>query len=184
MAAGWTRRSLLAVSLRAAAGTLLVPGAPALGAESRATLGRLTLYNIHTRESLTACYQDDAGRHDGAALEALNRVLRCHFSGEVSPIDLRVIEFLTAVDRRLGGEREIHVISGFRSSSYNAWLMRRGSGVSPHSLHLTGRAIDVRFPGLPLDRVHRVALALGRGGVGYYPASNFVHLDSGPVRSW
>jgi uncharacterized protein YcbK (DUF882 family) len=72
----------------------------------------------------------------------------------MAPIDRRVIEFLRAVDQRLGGDHEIHVISGFRSATYNAWLVRHGSGVSPHS------------------------------GVGYYPASDFIHLDSGRVRSW
>jgi uncharacterized protein YcbK (DUF882 family) len=84
----------------------------------------------------------------------------------------------------VGGDREIHVISGFRSVEYNAWLARRGSGVSRDSLHLVGRAIDVRFPDVTLGRVRRVAVDLACGGVGHYPGSGFVHLDSGRVRSW
>ena len=178
-----TRRSFMATSL--AASTLLrarVGRAAALvpGAEP----GRLALYNIHTREGLTVVYRNAMGWYDHEELGRLNRALRCHYTGEVAPIDIRVIDFLSAVDQRLGGGHEIHVISGFRSAAYNAWLVRHGSGVSPHSLHLVGRAIDVRFPALPLAQVRRAALDLESGGVGYYPTSDFVHLDCGRIRSW
>jgi uncharacterized protein YcbK (DUF882 family) len=179
----WTRRSVVTLPLAAAA-ALLAPRRRAEAAGAATAAGRLSLYNIHTREALTIPYRDAAGRYDEAAVGQLNRLLRCHFTGEVAAIDLRVVEFLRAVDETLGGDREIHVVSGFRSAAYNAWLIRRGSGVSPHSLHLVGRAIDVRFPGLPVERVRRAAVALGRGGVGCYPASGFVHLDSGRIRSW
>jgi uncharacterized protein YcbK (DUF882 family) len=167
-----------------AAWAMLAPGARPGAAAVDTAPGQLSLYNIHTREALQVVYRDAAGRYDRAALDRISHVLRCHFTGEVAAIDPRVFEFLSAVDRELGGDREIHVISGFRSADYNAWLIRRTSGVARHSLHLTGRAIDVRFPGLSLGLVRRVASDLGRGGVGYYPASGFVHLDSGRVRSW
>lgn len=173
----------MAASL-AAASALLAPRGRAEAARVGADPGRLALYNIHTREALTVPYRDAGGRYDPAALDRLNHLLRCHFTGEVAPIDVRVVEFLRAVDQGLGGDREIHVISGFRSAEYNAWLIRRGSGVASRSLHLAGRAIDVRFPGLSVAKVRRVAVDLGWGGVGYYPASEFVHLDSGRVRSW
>jgi len=182
MTAAWTRRSFLSASF-AAASALVARRATAQAAATDAAR-RLALYHIHTREAATVVYRDDAGHYDPAALHRLNHLLRCHFTGEVAPIDLRVIEFLRAVDQGLGGDREIHVISGFRSSDYNNWLIRHGSGVAVRSLHLEGRAVDVRFPGLPLGQVHRAALALGWGGVGYYPTSEFVHLDSGRVRSW
>jgi uncharacterized protein YcbK (DUF882 family) len=180
----WTRRTFLTSSLAAASTLLPALRGRAAAAAPDAAPGRLALYNVHTREGLTVVYRDAAGRYDLEGLDRLNRVLRCHYTGELAPIDLRVIEFLNAVDQRLGGDREIHVISGFRSATYNAWLIRHGSGVSPHSLHLVGRAIDVRFPALPLAEVRRTALDLGGGGVGYYPASGFIHLDSGRVRSW
>jgi uncharacterized protein YcbK (DUF882 family) len=183
MTAGLTRRSFLSASL-AAVSALVARRAPAQAAVADAAPGQLALYHIHTREAATVVYRDDAGRYDPAALHQLHHLLRCHFTGEVAPIDLRVIEFLRAVDQGLGGHREIHVISGFRSSAYNNWLIRHRSGVAARSLHLEGRAIDVRFPGLPLRQVQRAALALGWGGVGYYPTSEFVHLDSGRVRSW
>jgi uncharacterized protein YcbK (DUF882 family) len=146
--------------------------------------GRLALYITHTREAATVVYRDAAGRYDAEALRRLDRLLRCHFTDEVARIDVGTLEFLRAVDQALGGQREIHVISGFRSAVYNSWLVRRTSGVAARSLHLQGRALDVRFPGLPLAEVRRVAVALGRGGVGYYPASDFVHLDTGRVRAW
>ena len=180
----WTRRSFIASSLAAASALLPAPRGRAAAAVPGSAPGRLALYNVHTGEGLTVVYRDADGRYDREGLDRLNRVLRCHYTGETAPIDLRVIEFLRAVDLGLGGNREIHVISGFRSAVYNAWLVRRGSGVSTHSLHLVGRAIDVRFPALALAAVRRIALDLGVGGVGYYPASGFIHLDSGRVRSW
>ena len=178
-----TRRSFIAAAAWAGAqvSPASTPAPPQPPAEQPA--GSM-LYNIHTREGLSVVYRNGAGRYDHGAFDRLNHVLRCHYTGEVGAIDLRVIEFLSAVDQGLGGDREIHVISGFRSAEYNAWLIRRGSGVAESSLHLVGRAIDVRFPGLALGQVRRVALELGWGGVGYYPASGFVHLDSGRVRSW
>jgi uncharacterized protein YcbK (DUF882 family) len=185
IAAAWTRRSFMTASLAAASTLLVAPRARAgRAAPADAALGRLSLYNIHTREALTVAYRDDAGRYDRDELDRLDHVLRCHETGEVAAIDVRVIEFLGAVDQALGGGREIHVISGFRSAAYNAWLVRRGAGVSRHSLHLVGRAIDVRFAGLSLDRARRAALGLEQGGVGFYPASDFIHLDCGRVRSW
>jgi uncharacterized protein YcbK (DUF882 family) len=183
MTAAWTRRSFLSASF-AAASALVARRTTAQAAGTGAAPGRLALYHIHTREAVTVVFRDAAGCYDPAALHRLHHLLRCHFTGEVAPIDLRLIEFLRAVDQDLGGDREIHVISGFRSSDYNNWLIRHRSGVAARSLHLQGRAIDVRFPGVPLGQVRRAALALGRGGVGYYPTSEFVHLDSGRVRSW
>jgi uncharacterized protein YcbK (DUF882 family) len=180
----WTRRSFMAASLAAASTLLRTRVGRAAAVVPGAEPGRLALYNVHTQEALTVVYRNAAGRYARDELGRLDRALRCHYTGEVAPIDIRVIDFLNAVDQSLGGGHEIHVISGFRSAAYNAWLVRHGSGVSPHSLHLVGRAIDVRFPALPLVQVRRAALDLGRGGVGYYPTSDFVHLDSGRIRSW
>jgi uncharacterized protein YcbK (DUF882 family) len=180
----WTRRSFMAASLAACSTLLHTPRVRAAAVVPGAGPGRLALYNVHTREGVTVVYRNAAGRYDRNELGRLNRSLRCHYTGEVAPIDIGVIEFLSAVDQSLGGGHEIHVISGFRSAAYNTWLVQHGSGVSPHSLHLVGRAIDVRFPALALARVRRTALDLEMGGVGYYPTSGFVHLDSGRIRSW
>jgi uncharacterized protein YcbK (DUF882 family) len=180
----WTRRAFIGASLAATSTLLPSWRGRAAAAASGAAPGRLALYNVHTREAVTVVYRDATGVYNTEGIDRLNRVLRCHHTGEVAPIDLRVVEFLKAVEQDLGGDREIHVISGFRSAAYNAWLVRHGSGVSPHSLHLVGRAIDVRFPSARLAEVHRTALDLRGGGVGYYPASDFIHLDSGRIRSW
>jgi uncharacterized protein YcbK (DUF882 family) len=177
-----TRRGFLGTVL-AAAGTLLGPGARP-DAVAASPPGRLALYNTHTPETLDATFRDVSGRCDPRALAAIDHVLRCHYTGRAARIDLAVLDFLNAVDRRLGGDHEIHVISGFRSAEYNAWLIRHGHGVARRSLHLVGKALDVRFPGVALRTVRDTARALGFGGVGYYPASDFVHLDSGPPRSW
>jgi uncharacterized protein YcbK (DUF882 family) len=146
--------------------------------------GRLSLFNIHTSEKMEVAYRDRRGRYDPDALDALDRLLRCHYTQEVARMDIRVIEYLNAVDKSLGGKNDIHVVSGFRSRTYNELLHREGRGVVPHSLHLAGRAIDFRIPGIGLKHVMRTALGLSAGGAGFYPVSDFVHIDSGRVRSW
>lgn len=181
--AAWTRRSFLRVLLIGASPAVvrLATPSPAAAGDQPATL---SLYNVHTGEGLEVTYRHASGQYDAAALSALNHLLRCHYTGQAGAMDPRVIEFLNAVDMRLGGRQEIHVISGFRSRAYNDWLARHGRGVSRRSLHLVGRAIDVRFPRVDLAIVTRVALGLRQGGVGYYPEPDFVHLDSGRIRSW
>jgi uncharacterized protein YcbK (DUF882 family) len=88
------------------------------------------------------------------------------------------------VGTRLGGGNEIHVISGYRSPQYNDHLLSRGRKVAKQSLHLEGRALDIRIPGTALSLLQRTALSLRLGGVGYYPRGNFVHIDSGAFRTW
>jgi uncharacterized protein YcbK (DUF882 family) len=88
------------------------------------------------------------------------------------------------VDQKLGGNRDFHVISGYRSPAYNERLRQEGRGVAKRSLHLEGKAIDVRVPGVKLNSLRRAALSLQYGGVGYYPRTEFVHLDSGQFRTW
>ncbi len=180
----FTRRSFLrlcGIATSAVLGRCLAPRATvAAGLPD----GELSLYNIHTDERREIAYRDALGRYDPTAVEALNRLLRCHYTGRVAPIDLRVVEFLNLVDKALGGPREIHVISGFRSPEYNRLLIREGRRVARASLHTVGKAIDIRIPGVDLGAIRGIALELRRGGVGYYPHSEFVHLDSGKVRSW
>jgi uncharacterized protein YcbK (DUF882 family) len=144
---------------------------------------RLSLRHLHTGESL----QIEAGPQTDwspETLEAVDHLLRCHHTGEVHRIDPLLLNTLLKLDRKLGGGREMHVISGFRSPAYNEYLQQQGRQVATASLHLSGQAIDIRVPGIDLSRLHRTALSLAAGGVGYYPRSNFVHLDCGPVRRW
>lgn len=177
----WCRRTFLKLALAGSA-TLL-------GARAHATLtsraeGRLRLLNTHTGERVDALYRDASGAYRRDGLAALNHVLRCHYTNETANIDPAIIEYLNAVDGMFGAGNEIEIISGYRSPRYNELLRRRGTGVAKHSLHLVGRAVDVRIRSVELDRLRRAALQLRAGGVGFYPRSNFVHLDSGRVRAW
>ncbi len=174
---------------RAALGALAWGTAGAIAAgprAARATDGgsrRLTLHNTHTQESLSVEYWR-AGRYDDAALAAVDRVLRDHRDGSVHPIDRTLLDLLWRAAAYTGLEPEFSVISGYRSPASNAALHARSAGVSAHSLHVLGQAIDVRLAGCDLARLRDAGLALAAGGVGYYPGPQFVHLDTGRVRSW
>ena len=146
--------------------------------------GRLNLYNIHTGEKLNTTYRDPDGQYNPQAIQELNRLLRCHHTNEQHPIDIQTLDFLDLVNTRLGRNNEIHIISGYRSPKYNDILISRGHKVAKHSLHLAGRALDIRIPGTRLADLQRTALSLRIGGVGYYPSGDFVHIDSGTFRTW
>jgi len=181
----WCRRSFLKASLLA--GLALFGGQAAWARElleKGLPLGKLSLLNIHSDERLAVTYRDRSGEYDLRALDELNWLLRCHHTNEVHPIDVRTLEYLNLVDQRLGGNNEIHVISAYRSPAYNELLRQKGHQVAEKSLHLQGRAIDVRMPGIKLVHLRRVARDLQLGGVGYYPGNDFVHLDSGAIRMW
>lgn len=146
--------------------------------------GRLSLYNTHSRERVTVDYRDKSGNCSSEAIKTLNRILRCHYTGDVASMDIKVIECLNVIDKKLGGGNEFHIISGYRSPEYNGLLSREGHRVAKQSLHLKGKAIDISMPGVGLDQLRRTALSLKSGGVGYYPGAGFVHIDSGAFRTW
>lgn len=180
----WTRRSFLRTSL---AGIIMLGGRVIAASPAFARAlpeGRLTLLNLWTDERLDVAYRNEAGEYDLNALDDVNHILRCHFSGLVAAIDVRVLEHMNLVQKKLGGGRAIHIISGYRSPEYNAMLIRSGRRAAKNSLHMRGQAVDLQIPGVHPKVVRQVALELGYGGVGYYPRSRFVHLDSGPVRHW
>jgi len=143
----------------------------------------LSFIHTHTGERLTSRYFD-GGRYVADELTRINYLLRDFRTGDVHPIEPAVLDILA--DLRVLADRDeaFEVISGYRSPQTNAELHRHSSGVAEHSLHLEGRAIDVRLPGVATARLHELALGMGRGGVGFYPASDFVHLDNGRVRHW
>jgi len=143
----------------------------------------LTLHNTHTLETLSIDYCA-RGAYVGAALDSINYALRDHRTGDVHAIDPALLDLLHAVAMRADREPEFEVISGYRSPRTNAVLHERSSGVASHSLHMEGRAIDIRLVGLDVARTRDIGLELGRGGVGYYRASAFVHLDTGRQRTW
>ncbi len=180
----WTRRAFLHVSL---VGTLLLSGrlvGPQPAQARELPEGRLTLVNAWTNERLDVTYRDESGAYDLAALDDVNHILRCHYTGEVAAMDVRMLEHVNLVQKKLGGQREIHVISGFRSPEYNAMLVRTGRRAARNSLHMQGQAIDLQIPGVHPKQLRQAALELQYGGVGYYKRSRYVHLDSGPFRHW
>jgi uncharacterized protein YcbK (DUF882 family) len=143
----------------------------------------LRLYNTHTGESLRSIFWAE-GQFVPEALADINRLLRDHRSNTIAPIDPQLLLLLDKVSARVGSRQLLHVISGYRSPETNQMLAEQSDGVARHSMHLEGKAIDVRLPGHELKALHRAALAAQGGGVGYYPASQFVHLDTGRPRHW
>ena len=144
---------------------------------------RVAFTNLHTGESLNATYWE-AGAYVPDALQALNRVLRDHRTGEVHEIAPSLFDLVAALRERLETNAVVQVISGYRSPATNASLHARSDGVATHSLHMTGQATDLRIAGVDLGRLRDAAWNLQGGGVGFYPQSQFVHVDVGRVRRW
>jgi uncharacterized protein YcbK (DUF882 family) len=174
-----TRRRILAGGL---AGTAALYSRGLFAAPSPASR-RIALTNLHTGERLQAEYfREDAYVPDAmASIEALLKDFR---NGDRHAIDPKLIDYLADVAAQAGKAAVYSVISGYRSPETNERLHERSSGVSQHSLHMQGRAIDVRLDGLDCKDLAGRAEELKRGGVGYYRASNFVHLDTGAFRTW
>ncbi len=143
----------------------------------------LELINTHTGEVASVIYRHGA-EYDKAALATLERALRDHRSGETHAFDVKLFDQLS--DLALAADRDprYEIISGYRSPETNAKMATPGSGVAKKSLHMQGRAIDVRLKNYDSDDLRDLAIAAKRGGVGYYERSNFVHLDTGTFRTW
>jgi len=144
---------------------------------------RLTLQHLHTGEKLRATYFAD-GRYIEEELRAIDYVLRDWRTGEVKHIDPKLLDLLFLLGMKLETRAPYHVIGGYRSKKTNEMLRRMGRGAAKKSLHIQGKAIDFRVPGRRLALVREAAVSLRGGGVGYYPRSNFVHIDTGRVRYW
>jgi uncharacterized protein YcbK (DUF882 family) len=149
----------------------------------KATGREVSLFNLHTGEQLKAEYWHN-GRYVPDALRAVATVLRDHRNGSVHPIDPSLLDLLHQLRSRVGSKAPFNVISGYRSPETNALMHEVSAGVAQHSFHMQGKAIDIRLPGTRLGVLRRAALAMQSGGVGYYPADDFVHVDTGPVRRW
>lgn len=175
-----SRRRML-VATGAWAGAAICPRAwsIAAGPHSRG----VALRNVHTAERLDIEYfRDNAYLSD--ALAAIDTVLRDFRNGQKHAVDPKLLDYLVDVAAQVGAPAVYSVISGYRSPDSDERLRARSTGVSQHSLHIQGRAIDVRLSGVNCADLAAHALKLKRGGVGYYRASNFVHLDTGSFRSW
>ena len=182
-----TRRDMLKAG--ALGGLLLATVAGPAQAASRLVVPsgagamKIAFRNQHTGESFNGVYKV-GDRYIPEAFTQINHVLRDFRTGEVFPIDPRVMDILFTVHDRIGAHAPFEVLSGYRSPKTNAMLARNTDGVAQNSLHMTGQAIDIRLPGYSTWKLFDLAAKLRTGGTGYYKKSNFVHLDTGEVRRW
>lgn len=174
------RRRFLQVGLGATA-SLAMPNAFAnIVKEQDRTISFL---NLHTGEKLKATYWAE-GQYQPDELKAINHVLRDHRTGDMHDMDNNLIEMLNLLHHKMNGKQPFHVISGYRSPKTNAMLSNNSNGVAKKSLHMQGKAIDIRLPGRQLSELRKTALDMKVGGVGFYPGSDFIHVDTGRVRQW
>lgn len=143
----------------------------------------LSFYNTHTYERLTVIYKK-GDAYSQEALGKINTILRDHRTGDIQPIDPKLMDFLYDLLTRVDNHGEVHIISGYRSPDTNKKLRGRSKGVAAGSLHMQGKALDFRLPGTDTAVLRDTARAMKRGGVGYYRKSDFVQIDTGRVRIW
>jgi uncharacterized protein YcbK (DUF882 family) len=177
-----SRRSFLTSSTLAAAGALLLPSAKSM-ASVLGTERTLVFHNVHTDEELTlrCCPEQDYDRETRLRFSSL---LRDHHADEVREMDPGLIDIFFALSAFTGSSGPFKILSGYRSPETNGWLRRFSHGVAEHSMHIEGKAVDIRMEDVGIREIRQAGLALAMGGVGYYPRSNFVHLDTGRIRYW
>jgi uncharacterized protein YcbK (DUF882 family) len=191
---GMNRRNLLKAAGSAVLNGALVSGIGAsimLPAQAttpaaplaRAAVRQLSFVNTHTGDTFSDAYWE-GGNYVPDAMTAINHVMRDHRSGETHAIDPRLLDQLHALKGLVSASAPFQIISGYRSPATNAALHEHSSGVATRSLHMDGRAIDIRVRGVELTRLRDAALGMAVGGVGFYEASDFIHVDTGRVRRW
>jgi len=175
------RRAVLGASFVLIAATVWCSAYRASAGENRT----ISLYEIHTKESLTVTYMRD-GKYDQEALKKLNHFMRDWRAGEETKMDPALIDLIWTLHKQLGSQQPIHLISGYRSAVTNASLRKKGGGQAKKSQHIQGKAADIHFPDISVKTLRNSALVQEVGGVGYYPTSGvpFVHVDTGSVRMW
>lgn len=177
-----SRRRFLTRSSMAAVGALLLPSTKSV-ASILSTERTLSFHNVHTDEELTirCCPEKDYDRETRLRFSSL---LRDHHADEVREMDPGLIDIFFALSAFTGSSGTFQVLSGYRSPETNGWLRRFSHGVAEHSMHIEGKAVDIRMDDVSIREIRQAGMALAMGGVGYYPRSNFVHLDTGRIRSW
>ena len=176
-----------AIAVILLAGLLSVPGpsaqasAPSTQADTAAR--ELSFFNIHNKERLSVVYRRGAD-YLPDALDRIKHILRDPLNGEEHAIDPGLLDFLYDLLQKAGYRGEVHVVCGYRCAETNAKLRARTNGIAMASQHLKGRALDFRLPGFDTRKLYDLARSMGRGGTGYYRNSDFIQIDTGPVRSW
>jgi uncharacterized protein YcbK (DUF882 family) len=164
-----------------------VPTSPVVSARpSIVDTFRLKLHHLHTGESIDVTYKE-GGEYSNNGIAELNHFLRDHRTQDTADYDPREFDLLHALLNKLGKPNAtIDIVCGYRTPWSNNFLRTRSAvtGVAEHSQHMLSKAIDIRIPGVSTLQLRNAALSLGMGGVGYYPTSQFVHVDVGPVREW
>lgn len=176
-----SRRGLLTMGLGAAASLLVAD--PLEAAVRKLPERSINLYNTHTGEWLRTTYWAE-GTYQPRSMQQVARFLRDHRNGAIHAIDPRLVDLMAQVHRKMGNKGAVHIISGYRSPETNAMLASMSDGVAHHSLHMQGKAVDIRLPGQSTRIVGKAAAGMRVGGVGVYRASDFVHIDTGRIRSW
>ncbi|MCX7099503.1 MAG: YcbK family protein [Methylococcales bacterium] len=143
----------------------------------------LSFEHTHTGDKLKLTYFE-RGNYVEGALQEINYLLRDYHTDDIHAIDPALLDQLYDLKQTLGVSKPFHIVSGYRSPYTNAQLRRHNHGVAEHSFHMQGRAIDIRVEGVSTRTIKNAALDMARGGVGYYPRNNFVHLDTGEFRTW
>jgi uncharacterized protein YcbK (DUF882 family) len=176
-----SRREVLRLAGGVAASAFL--GVRGAAGAKRPAARKVSLYAVHTGERLSITYFK-RGAYQPDAMAALRRLLRDHHTDETHDMDPTLLDQLHRLGAALGSREPFHVVCGYRSPETNARERAQHDGVASHSLHVDGRAVDLFVPDRSLEDVRTAALRLAAGGVGYYPASGFVHVDTGHVRTW
>lgn len=166
----------------AAMASLVIPQW-AWGDENLISEKKLSFYNIHTGEKCSSVFWAE-GEYIPEGIAEINKILRDHRTGDVAQMDIEVFELLYNLQKKMDAKGTFNVISGFRSQKTNAMLNKTTNGVAKKSMHTLGKAIDINLPGHKLAMLRKAAIDAKTGGVGYYPSSNFVHVDVGRVRQW
>jgi len=151
--------------------------------QKKKAVRELAFYNLHTGESLKTDYWAE-GDYLPDALADINHILRDFRNDQILPIEIPLLDLLHELHTTFGTSQPFHIVSGYRSPETNSTLAANSGGVAKDSLHMQGKAIDLFIEGVPLNELRHAAISLHGGGVGYYPNSNFVHVDTGRVRSW
>lgn len=182
---GVSRREVIKTGLWAAAGSLLLPNVAQAAAVRMPKTGSydIEFVNTHTGEGFSGTYRVGS-KYLPDAFEEINYVLRDFRTDDVFPIDPHVIDIIYMVQRKTGRKGPLEILSGYRSPKTNNMLRHASSGVARNSMHLSGQAIDFRMAGVSTRGLRDIAQTFRAGGVGYYPKSDFVHVDTGKVRSW
>ena len=144
---------------------------------------KLAFHNLHTGERVQSVYWAE-GQYIPEALQTIRNVLRDHRTDDLHTMDTELFNLLHLLQSKMNSNQEFHVISAYRSPKTNAMLAGRSDGVAKQSWHTQGKAIDIRLPGHQLSDLRAAALSLKAGGIGYYPKSDFIHIDTGNTRSW